>query len=91
MHEIFNDIEVVLPGLKLQGVILLDYSIIEKRDQVIHLQKLLKMRLKRIKKEKPKGWEAAHKSMTISLEAITNELAMRKMYGNDWDNREKKK
>ena len=69
----------------------MDYSIIEKRDQVVHLQKLLKIRIKRIKKEKPKGWEAAHKSMTTSLEQITNELAMRKMYGNDWNNRKKKK
>ena len=65
----------------------MDYSIIEKRDQVVHLRKLLKIRIKRIKKAKPKGWEAAVKSMTSSLESIQNELAMRKMYGNDWANK----
>ena len=70
---------------------LMEYSIIEKRDQVVHLQKLLRMRIKRIKKSKPKGWEAAVKSMTSSLEAIQNELAMRKMYGNDWNNRKGEK
>jgi hypothetical protein len=65
----------------------MDYSIIEKKSQVIHLRKLLKMRIKRVTKAKSKGWEVAVKSMTSSLEAVQNELAMRKMYGNDWNNR----
>jgi hypothetical protein len=62
----------------------MDYNIIEKKAQVVHLKKLLEMRIARIKKSKPKGWEVAVKSMTSSLEAVQNELAMRKMYGNDW-------
>jgi hypothetical protein len=69
----------------------MDYSIIEKKSQVIHLRKLLKMRIARIKKLKPKGWEVAVKSMTSSLEAVQNELAMRKMYGNDWSKRREEK
>jgi len=65
----------------------MDYSIIEKKSQVVHLRNLLTLRIKRVTKAKPKGWEAAVKSMTNSLEAVRNELAMRKMYGNDWANR----
>jgi hypothetical protein len=65
----------------------MDYSIIEKKSQVVHLKKLLKMRIARISKKKPKGWEVAVKSMTSSLEAVQNELAMRRMYGNDWSKR----